>query len=642
MRHPRWYRLGADPQWDCGIAARPRAPPGRVGGSRDNDATSRRHSGDTAGTSHGVRSAAQIAHPGRPTIDDEGVAHGEDAAKPGAIGRRMLDFAREVVSTLDVERVLQRVLEMARDITDAQYAALGVLDQPHGELERFLTLGIDEETRHRLGPLPRGHGVLGELIRHPRPLRLEDVSAHPRSYGFPVGHPRMATFLGVPILIDGVAFGNLYLAEKRSGAFDEADEEAVITLAGWAAVAIENARIHQRVARQRDELEQNVAALSAMMDIALALGGETDMDAMLELVVKRARALVSAAGMVVALVDGADATIAATAGELPPQLRGTALALDRTPMGEAVISRRPVPMDDIAIERLLKSLGGAVDGMRADAGLVVPLLFRDRPLGVLVAVNRLVDGPEFGPRDEQLLQAFSTTAAAALATGRSVAVDLVQNRVLAAEGERNRWARELHDETLQALAMLRMTLSGAARKGGADVLQAAVETALEHIDVQITSLRGLIAEVRPTALDDMGVGAALEAFVERAASLGGGEIELSVDLDYEAGRNPRRHAPALEAALYRITQEAITNAAKHAGAARIHVGLREVDGVIEATVEDDGSGFDPESTQSGFGLTGMRERTELAGGTLEVVSSPGVGTRVVARLPAGRRVEAAV
>jgi signal transduction histidine kinase len=570
-------------------------------------------------------------------MDDRRAAHGDDAAQAGTIGRRMLDFAREVVSTLDVERVLQRVLEMARDLTDAQYAALGVLDEPHGELERFLTLGIDEETRGRLGPLPRGHGVLGELIRRPQPLRLDDVSAHPRSYGFPVGHPRMATFLGVPILIDGMAFGNLYLAEKQSGAFDEADEEAVITLAGWAAVAIENARIHQRVARQRDGLEQNVAALSAMMDIALALGGETDMDAMLELVVKRARALVSAAGMVVALVDGTQATIAATAGELPPQLCGTPLALDGTPMGEAVKVRRPVPLDRIGVERLLQSLGGAVDGMRADAGLVVPLLFRDRPLGVLVALNRLIDGPEFSARDEQLLQAFSTTAGAALATGRSVAVDLVQNRLLAAEGERKRWARELHDETLQALAMLRMTLSGAARKGTADALQAAVETALEHIDVQITSLRGLIAEVRPTALDDMGVGAALEAFVERAASLGGGEIELAVDLDYEAGRDSRRHAPALEAALYRITQEAITNAAKHAGATRIEVTLREVDGIVEVLVEDDGKGFDPASTESGFGLIGMRERTELAGGALHVVSSPGAGTRVVARLPAGQR-----
>ena len=135
--------------------------------------------------------------------------------------------------------------------------------------------------------------------------------------------------------------------------------------------------------------------------------------------------------------------------------------------------------------------------------------------------------------------------------------------------------------------------------------------------MQITSLRGLIAELRPTALDDLGLAAALEAFVERAASLGG-RIELDVDLDYEAGRTPRRPTPELESALYRITQEAITNAVKHAAATRVHVRVRQTGDVIEVRVEDDGKGFDPDATASGFGLTGMRERVELAGGSLEV------------------------
>jgi signal transduction histidine kinase len=567
-------------------------------------------------------------------------ANGDDGDRlreAGAVGRKMLDFAREVVSTLDVERVLQRVLEMARDVTDAQYAALGVLGERREDLERFLTLGIDDEERRRIGPLPRGHGVLGELIRDPRPLRLDDVGSHPRSYGFPIGHPRMATFLGVPILINGVAFGNLYLCEKRSGAFDEADEDAVITLAGWAAVAIENARTHESVARRRDELEQSVAGLSAMMDIALALGGETHVDAMLELVVKRARALVSANAMAIGLQDGTDVIIAAIAGAFSDERIGERISIESSAVGEALRTRRPVRLHGDDVRALLHDHDTTPSAL---SGLVVPLVFRDRALGVLLAVDRLIDGPDFHEHDEQLLHAFSTTAAAALATAHTAAAESSQHRLAAEEAERNRWARELHDETLQALAMLRMTLSAARRKGDADSLNAAVTDALEHIDGQITSLRGLIAELRPTALDDLGLEAALEAFVDRAARLGG-EIHLEFDLDFEAGRSERRHLPAIEATVYRIAQEAIANAIKHSGAESVRVRVRDVDGLLELRVEDDGRGFDTGLTSSGYGLHGMRERAEILGGNIDVASSPGEGTTVLARLPSTRRPAAA-
>jgi signal transduction histidine kinase len=373
-----------------------------------------------------------------------------------------------------------------------------------------------------------------------------------------------------------------------------------------------------------------------MMDIALALGGETDMDAMLELVVKRARALVSAGAMAVALLEGAELVVAATAGELPPHVRGQRLPLADTAADLAIRERRAQHMSTDAVREVLHRLGEESGALRGQAGLVVPLVFRDHPLGVLVALDRLAGEPRFGERDEQLLQAFATSAAAALATARTVATDLLQSRLTAAEAERKRWARELHDETLQALAMLRMTLAAGRRKTDIAAVHGAVSTALEHIDAQISSLRGLIAEVRPTALDDLGFGAALEAFVERAATLGG-RIELDLDLEPEGGGAGHRHEPELEAALYRIAQEAITNAVKHAAATRVRVTVREVDDVIAIRVEDDGAGFDVESATTGFGLTGMRERVELAGGALHVTSSPGHGTVVVARVPARRR-----
>jgi GAF domain-containing protein len=177
---------------------------------------------------------------------------------------RLLEVGSSLVAQLDVEAVLQRLLETARQLTGARYVALGVLDAERKELERFLTAGIDDATHRAIGDLPRGRGVLGVLITDPRPLRLADVGAHPRSYGFPAGHPPMTTFLGVPVLIGGEAWGNLYLTEKADGAeFEPADEQAAVILAGWAAVAIANARLYEESEARRADLERAVAGLEA-------------------------------------------------------------------------------------------------------------------------------------------------------------------------------------------------------------------------------------------------------------------------------------------------------------------------------------------------------------------------------------------
>jgi len=191
---------------------------------------------------------------------------------------RLLEVGRALVAELDSERVLQHVLEVARELTGARYAALGVLDDRRERLERFLTVGLDDATHAAIGDLPRGHGILGILISDPQPLRLADVGQHPHSYGFPLNHPPMHSFLGVPISVRGEAFGNLYLTEKEGGGeFDEGDEEAVVTLAGWAGIAIENARLYRDMRSRRDELERAVVTLETTTAIARAVGGETDL-----------------------------------------------------------------------------------------------------------------------------------------------------------------------------------------------------------------------------------------------------------------------------------------------------------------------------------------------------------------------------
>ena len=179
------------------------------------------------------------------------------------------------MTELDLAAVLDRVLETAREITGARYAALGILNEQRSELEQFLTSGVDEETHRAIGDLPRGRGVLGALIEHPQPLRLEDVGQHPSSYGFPAGHPPMHSFLGVPILIRGQAWGNLYLTEKQEGEFTEPDEEAAVILADWAAIAIDNARTYETSERRREEAEKAIRGLEATRDVAVAIGGRS-------------------------------------------------------------------------------------------------------------------------------------------------------------------------------------------------------------------------------------------------------------------------------------------------------------------------------------------------------------------------------
>ena len=227
-----------------------------------------------------------------------------------------MEVGRSLVTEFELEAVLERVLEAAIELTGARYAALGVLDESKTELARFLTLGIDAETREQIGDLPHGRGVLGVLISDPRPLRLHRVSDHPRSYGFPVGHPAMESFLGAPIAVRGEPFGNLYLTDKEAGDFDDEDEEAIVVLADWAAVAIDNARSYSDVEERRAELEHAVVTLEVSNEIGRALAGETDIERILELIVKRARALTHARSTLVMLERDGDLVVAAIAGEL--------------------------------------------------------------------------------------------------------------------------------------------------------------------------------------------------------------------------------------------------------------------------------------------------------------------------------------
>jgi signal transduction histidine kinase len=279
-------------------------------------------------------------------------------------------------------------------------------------------------------------------------------------------------------------------------------------------------------------------------------------------------------------------------------------------------------------------------GLSATTALVAPLIYRGRPMGVLQAYDRTVDGPDFTAEDERLLDSFASSAAIAVATAQSVARDRLEQSIEASEQERRRWARDLHDETLQGLGALRLLLSTSLRSDD-EGLRSRVSRAVDQLDVEIDNLRGLVTELRPAALDELGLGVALRSLVERVtAEADDVAVELQVDLRWEAGDQPERLAIELEETIYRLVQESLHNVLRHAEASTVRIDLREEETLVMVSIRDDGRGFDLDEPSRGFGLLGMRERIDLVGGELEVSSEPGKGTTVLARLP-NRRTPAA-
>ena len=539
--------------------------------------------------------------------------------------RQLLDVGRSLTAELDLDVLLERVLQTARELCGARYAALGVLDDERRELAQFLTAGEAPEVHETIGHLPRGLGILGLLIDQPVPIRLHDVSQHPRSYGFPPGHPPMRSFLGAPIVVRGEAWGNLYLTEKEGADdFDDEDVEAAIVLAEWAAIAIDNARLFGTSERRRVELERAVGGMEAARDIALALGGETDLERVLELIVKRARALVDAEALLIWLADGDLLHLAAYAGSAtPPDFAEMRLA-DST-AGGAMRSGAPIRVDDVARLIVDPTMFG-LDG--AHSALLVPLQFRGRPFGVLAAFDHIGDATTFSDDDERALTSFAASAATAVATARSGEARRLRDSLAAAEAERRRWARDLHDETLQGLGATKLALSAALR-GDPAAARAQVEGAVTQLESEITALRGIIADLRPPALDELGLEAALRTLAERVSVLNG--LDLSLDLQL----GERRLDAEIETIAYRVAQEALTNVVKHAAATSVQIMLRATPTALELRVRDDGRGVRVTAAEhaAGYGVIGMRERAEIGGGSLRLVEREGGGTSVALTLP---------
>ena len=535
--------------------------------------------------------------------------------------RALLAAGLAVSSELSLDGLLHRLVEAAAELTGARYAALGVIDPSGAELEQFVTHGVDAETRAEIGSLPRGRGILGVLIREARPLRLHDLADDPRSVGFPPAHPPMRSFLGVPILLRGVSYGNLYLTEKEGGEdFTQEDEDLLTLLAGQAAVAVENARLYEASTRWSRQLQ-------SLEEVGNALATETDLERLLDLVVRRLRELVGARVVAVALPSGDDdLRFAGVAGEGAEELLGETISRSGSKSGKVFARRRSERIDSVlddpeVHQEVTRRIG-------ARTGMWVPLIARDRAIGVLEIHDKEGDDARFSDDDLRLAETFAARAAVAVELSQRVESDALRRVVRAQELERGRLARELHDETGQALTSILLGLKPFEEALSDHPARAALAELREQVVAALQDVRRLAVELRPAVLDDFGLVAALERLTEAFAEQTGTRV------DFHSALGEKRLPPEVETALYRVVQESLTNIVKHANARSVSISVARRDSAVAAVIEDDGSGFDPRVVrEGGVGLLGMRERLALLDGRLEIESRPGAGATLVAEVP---------
>jgi signal transduction histidine kinase len=533
--------------------------------------------------------------------------------------RGLVEAGIALTSELSLDALLQKLVETAADLTGARYAALGVINPTRTGLERFVNTGLDDETREEIGELPRGRGILGVLVADATPLRLHDIADDPRSVGFPPGHPPMKTFLGVPIVLRNVAYGNLYLTEKQDGGdFSAEDEELVQLLAGQAAVAIENARLYESSTRWSRQLE-------SLNEVASALVSETSLVPLLRLIATRLRELLDARLLTIALpaADGS-MVVAAAAGENAEETLRTPEISQRS-KSRAVFDRQRSErvgsvLEDPEIDQDVARRWGY------STGLWVPLIVRDRAVGVIACHDKLGPDPQFSEQDLRLAEGFAVRASAAVELSERVQRDALKRVVAAQEVERQRLARELHDETGQALTSILLGLKSVEEAQDEAQRDAAAAELRELVVSTLQDVRRLAVELRPSALDDFGLVAALERLAQTFTEQSG------IAADVEASLGDARLPAEVETALYRLVQEALTNVIKHSRAARVSISLVRKAKSVSAVIEDDGVGF-TEPSGEGLGLIGMRERVGLIDGRLDVESRAGHGTTIVAEVP---------
>ncbi|MFF6996261.1 GAF domain-containing protein [Streptomyces sp. NPDC008313] len=528
----------------------------------------------------------------------------------------LLEAVLAVGRELNLEQALRRIVEAAAVLVDAEYAALGVIGPDGRRLSEFVTVGIDEAGIAAIGHYPEGHGILGELIRHPEPLRLPKLSEHQSSYGFPAHHPPMNSFLGVPIRVREQVFGNLYLTEKRGGlAFDEDDESVLSTLAVAAGVAIDNARLYEE-SRLRERW------LGANAEITHTLMSGADQAEILQLIAERAQEITgSALAAMSTLVKGTDTlTVELAIGRQAQAHRGLVLPVTGSLTGQAFTDGAPVTSVDIANDDRVSA--GPPRFVGLGPAVAVPIGAGDRIRGV-VLLARETGARNFSEKEVDPLKTFAAQAA--------LAMELADRRQdaeqIALLEDRDRIARDLHDLAIQRLFATGMTLQSAGRLIEHSGAKERVLRAVDDLDETIKIIRSTIFGLR-TRDDEAAPGLrarAVRVIGEAARVIGfAPSVRMEGLLDTHLSQETADHVVA-------VLSESLTNIARHAHAGRVEVAL-ETDGrTVRLAVTDDGVGIPAEGRRSG--LANMAERARGLGGDMEWSTPDGGGTRLVWHAP---------
>ena len=533
-----------------------------------------------------------------------------------------------LASELDLDALLQRIADLSREVIGAGYAAVGVLGV-ESELARFVHSGIDQATVDKIGHLPEGHGVLGVLVEDQRPLRLREISDHPRSYGFPDHHPPMHSFLGVPIVVRDHIFGRLYITQKQGASeFSKDDERLAMTFAAQAGVAIENASLYEQIRTRSEQLARRVEELSSVERVGdLLISGGT-IEEVLRSAAAEALKLTQANRSALLLLD-------ASSGELViDRLSGVPSAVD-------YVGTRLEPGSSKAHGVLARMRGEVVEDLADDpevyaetirrlgnprSGAFAPLVVGSRGVGVL-AVYR-ADGRPFAPDDLAILQILANQAAIALENDRLTEA----LKDLAVLEERERISKELHDGVIQSIYSVGLSLQGSISMLNRDpeLASTRIDQAIAELDNVVRDVRSYIFELRPKRVQEHGVAAVIAELVRELEvnTLAHATVRLDDDACSKLGEDEQIH-------VVQIVREILSNIARHAQASEVELSCTLRDEVVVLDIADDGSGFDPGAVERGQGLRNIEERARMLGGTLEISSRGDRGTRHTLRIAKG-------
>jgi signal transduction histidine kinase len=528
--------------------------------------------------------------------------------------RSLLTAFLDVQEGVDLDDTLHRVVEVAVDLVDARYGALGVLD-PGGGLARFIHAGLDNEAVARIGSLPQGLGVLGQLVTSPVPLRTAELGAHPASVGMPPGHPPMRTFLGVPVAVRGEVYGNLYLTEKRGGPFTAEDEELVTALAGAAGIAVDNAR------QLADEQERRRWAEAAHAVREQLLGGAAP-EQVLRLITDAVRELTDADAVhLMAPLDSPRTwTTRAQSGPGLADMTGVPLTPESSAVVEALVRAE-------GAEPVVQDLGGRPWGDPADGVDWGPLLgatlhTADGSEAVLVVARRTGSRP-FGLGLVPLLRSFTDQAALAL----DMAARQRLARSLDLYADRDRIARDLHDNVIQRLFAAGLTLQATLPQLAADRARQPVLDVVEQLDVVIRDIRSTIFDLNTSAGDNRDSSLrrrVLDALTESAGT-------LTTSLRTVGPVDALVTAP-LAADIEAVVREAVSNVTRHAAARSVTVTVA-VGAEVVVEVVDDGTGVAASAPRSG--LANLAARARARGGAFDLFPVATGGTRLRWSSPLG-------